>query len=93
MADSKKGDAGCVLYEIEQFICNYDGTKVVGRVHCYPVPRIFRQCPGRPVVEITALSQIDSATGELTLPENFDNLPKGKLWQDITSHADANKTS
>jgi len=78
----KKEDSQCVLYEIEQFICDYDEKKDAGRVQCFPVPRIFRQCPNRPVVEVTALARVSAKTGELEFPNGLDALPKGKAWRD-----------
>ncbi|KAF8526548.1 hypothetical protein BU17DRAFT_40413 [Hysterangium stoloniferum] len=95
--DPKSGEGQeCRLYELEQFICDYDETLNEGRVKCYPIPRIFRLCPGRPAVEITALVEIDAKTGELTVPERLsEKLPRGKPWREIipeTGKRDINKT-
>ncbi|GJJ10381.1 hypothetical protein Clacol_004607 [Clathrus columnatus] len=72
---------GCRLYEIEQFICDYKENEPA---KCYPLPRIFYECPNRPVIEVTSLVSIDPATGELDVPDNLNNLlPEGKQWTEI----------
>ncbi|KAF8589163.1 hypothetical protein K439DRAFT_1333434 [Ramaria rubella] len=77
----------CRLYEIEQFICEIE-NKQNNTVRCYPLPRVFHMCPGRPVVEVTALVEINSETGEMSIPELYFTsqiLPQGKVWKDCAA--------
>ncbi|KAF8524472.1 hypothetical protein JB92DRAFT_2703684 [Gautieria morchelliformis] len=75
----------CRLFEIEQYICEIE-DKNNSRVRCYPLPRIFRICQGRPAVEVTALAEINPKTGELNVPDNLTEiLPKGRAWGGFAS--------
>ncbi|KII91134.1 hypothetical protein PLICRDRAFT_37830 [Plicaturopsis crispa FD-325 SS-3] len=78
----------CLLTEIVQFTCEAPAL-VNGqpKVHCFPVPRIFKTCPGRPAVEITTLVDIDLKTGEIDVtPEASETHPKARLWRDVTRY-------
>jgi len=75
----------CRIAEIMQYDCDVE-QDVAGRaqVHCWPVPRIFRICPGRPAVEITRYVNTNALTGLVKpSPELSQFLPKGKPWRDV----------
>ncbi|KAI0047697.1 hypothetical protein FA95DRAFT_1454891, partial [Auriscalpium vulgare] len=75
----------CRIAEVLQFSCDLEATHT-GRpqYHCFPIPRLFRICPGRPAVEITRFVDINLSTGEVDIPpESHHNLPKAKVWRDI----------
>ncbi|ETW75871.1 hypothetical protein HETIRDRAFT_244204, partial [Heterobasidion irregulare TC 32-1] len=75
----------CQIAEILQYSCDLQsGEDGRPQFHCFPVPRIFRICPGRPAIEITRTVKIDIATGEVNIPpESSQYLPKGKVWRDV----------
>ncbi|KAH7924704.1 hypothetical protein BV22DRAFT_490915 [Leucogyrophana mollusca] len=75
----------CRLLEIVQHTCELEELPTGEvRPRCFPIPRIFRICPGRPAVEVTKLLRIDLKTGEVEIPdESSQVLPKGKPWRDI----------
>ncbi|KNZ76937.1 hypothetical protein J132_10884 [Termitomyces sp. J132] len=54
----------CRIAEIVQFSCrqHHKGND------CYPIPRFFRICPGRPAVEITKFVDFNEATGLVQVP-------------------------
>ncbi|KIM85816.1 hypothetical protein PILCRDRAFT_5449 [Piloderma croceum F 1598] len=81
----------CRIAEIVQYTC--DSEKLSnGQIHCFPIPRIFRICPGRPAVEITKLVNIDEKTGEIKIPVIAnETLPKAKPWRDVIRY-DADDT-
>ncbi|EPS97974.1 hypothetical protein FOMPIDRAFT_1127382 [Fomitopsis schrenkii] len=81
----KGAHSKCRLAEIVQYKCDLDvGEQGEPQVHCWPVPRIFRICAGRPAVELTRFVHMDLNTGEVTLPpETSQQLPKGKPWRDV----------
>ncbi|KAF8601586.1 hypothetical protein BDV93DRAFT_524763 [Ceratobasidium sp. AG-I] len=77
----------CRIAEIEQFKCapvvDLDGHT---RMHCIPVPRIFRICPGRPAVEITTLVNVNLETGDVEItPETMNTMPKTSAWRDFSA--------
>ncbi|CAG7847161.1 SubName: Full=Uncharacterized protein {ECO:0000313/EMBL:CCA66734.1} [Serendipita indica DSM 11827] len=77
---------GCVLEQLTMFDCDRDILARTGIVKCYPIPRVFRVCPNRPAVEVTALLEYKDASGEPTLPPDYlKRLPKGYSWDQITS--------
>ncbi|KAG5724853.1 hypothetical protein E4T56_gene12628 [Termitomyces sp. T112] len=74
----------CRIAEIVQFSCrqNHKGND------CYPIPRFFRICPGRPAVEITKFVDFNEATGLVQVPTSSRNIPvHAKPWRDIIRHA------
>ncbi|KZP28093.1 hypothetical protein FIBSPDRAFT_689460, partial [Athelia psychrophila] len=78
----------CRIAEIVQYTCDLEkegnGRQ---RVHCFPIPRIFRICPGRPAVEITKFVNINEHTGETEIPAAAsESLPKAKPWRDVVRH-------
>ncbi|OAX40825.1 hypothetical protein K503DRAFT_736845 [Rhizopogon vinicolor AM-OR11-026] len=75
----------CRLLEIVQYTCEPEELPSGEvRPRCFPLPRIFRICPGRPAVEITKLLKIDLKTGEIEIPdESSAVLPRAKHWRDI----------
>jgi len=80
---------GCSIAEILQYDCPIQtNEKGQLRYTCYPIPRIFRICQGRPAVEITKLVNIDMATGEVDVSnESSQKLPKVKPWRDVLRNA------
>jgi len=78
----------CRIAELVQYTCELEKLEN-GRsqVHCFPIPRIFRICSGRPAVEITKLVSIDEKTGEIEIPATAsETLPKAKPWRDVTRY-------
>ncbi|KAI0264725.1 hypothetical protein BC834DRAFT_813069, partial [Gloeopeniophorella convolvens] len=75
----------CRVAEILQFSCPIETSgNGAQRFHCFPLPRLFKLCPGQPAVEITRTVKIDASTGEVDIPEDADQqLPKAKLWKDV----------
>ncbi|CEL63220.1 hypothetical protein RSOLAG1IB_05262 [Rhizoctonia solani AG-1 IB] len=79
----------CRIAELEQFKC----VPVVGangytRVHCTPIPRIFRICPNRPAVEITTLVNVDPHTGEYIITsDTMNTMPRTMAWRDMNMSA------
>ncbi|EMD34799.1 hypothetical protein CERSUDRAFT_54517 [Gelatoporia subvermispora B] len=76
----------CRIAELVQYSCGDEAnSKGERQFHCWPIPRIFRICPGRPAVELTRYAEVDVNTGEVTIPpESRRVLPKGKQWRDVT---------
>ncbi|KAI0067453.1 hypothetical protein BV25DRAFT_1819797 [Artomyces pyxidatus] len=72
----------CRIAEIVQYSC--ENTEA-GQLHCFPIPRIFRMCPGRPAVEITRFVNIDLETGAVEIPPADQALPKAKVWRDVVT--------
>ncbi|KIL62247.1 hypothetical protein M378DRAFT_59017, partial [Amanita muscaria Koide BX008] len=58
----------CRVAEIVQYICDVKSTSSAPDIVCYPVPRLFQLCPGKPALEITKFVKIDARTGEVELP-------------------------
>ncbi|KAH9835142.1 uncharacterized protein C8Q71DRAFT_710295 [Rhodofomes roseus] len=87
-SDTKAVSSKCRLAEIVQYKCDIEvGKRSEPQVHCWPVPRIFRICPGRPAVELTRFVEMDMSTGEISLPSDASQqLPKGKPWRDIARY-------
>ncbi|PCH44964.1 hypothetical protein WOLCODRAFT_77530 [Wolfiporia cocos MD-104 SS10] len=83
--DSQAQQAKCRLAEIVQYRCDAEQTqRGEPQFHCWPIPRIFRICPGRPAVEMTRFIDVDMSTGEISIPpESSQTLPKGKPWRDV----------
>ncbi|KAJ7442486.1 hypothetical protein B0H11DRAFT_1646352, partial [Mycena galericulata] len=78
----------CRIAEIMQYSCvpkqNSFGHPVV---HCVPIPRLFRICTNRPVVEVTRVVNIDLTTGYVEMPKALEqNLPRGKPWHEVVKH-------
>ncbi|KAI0797225.1 hypothetical protein BC629DRAFT_1286002 [Irpex lacteus] len=75
----------CRLAEIVQFDCDQEtDSSGTPRFHCWPVPRIFRLCPGRPAIEITRYVDTHEGTGAVKLSSEASQiLPKGKPWRDV----------
>lgn len=73
----------CRILEIVQYSCGTE-TNQRGEIvpHCFPIPRLFKLCPGRPAVEVTTISNISEA-GEVEVPDDNAELPRGKLWQEV----------
>ncbi|KZT68895.1 hypothetical protein DAEQUDRAFT_305463 [Daedalea quercina L-15889] len=88
--ETKGAPSKCRLAEIVQYTCDIEvGERGEPHVHCWPMPRIFRICPGRPAVELTRFVQMDMSTGEVHLPpEASQQLPKGKPWRDIIRYGE-----
>ncbi|KAF9812425.1 hypothetical protein IEO21_06228 [Rhodonia placenta] len=83
----------CRLAEIVQYKCDVEqNNQGQPQLHCWPVPRIFRICPGRPAVEMTRYVDVDTQSGEISIPaEASQTLPKGKPWRDVRCYEE--KTS
>ncbi|KAH9933908.1 uncharacterized protein B0H18DRAFT_870421 [Fomitopsis serialis] len=90
--ETKGASSKCRLAEIVQYKCDIEvGKRGEPQVHCWPVPRIFRICPGRPAVELTRFVEMNMSTGEVHLPPEaryacLPKLPKGKPWRDIVHY-------
>ncbi|OBZ78297.1 hypothetical protein A0H81_02441 [Grifola frondosa] len=55
----------CRLAEIVQYSCDAEVTSEgQPQLRCWPIPRIFRICPGRPAVELTRFVDVDAQTGK-----------------------------
>ncbi|PFH50501.1 hypothetical protein AMATHDRAFT_144894, partial [Amanita thiersii Skay4041] len=77
----------CRIAEIVQYVCNMEGGTPTSEVVCFPVPRLFRLCPGQPAVEVTTLADINMATGEVEFStESKQYRIKGKSWQQINRY-------
>ncbi|GLB39282.1 putative mitochondrial export protein Som1 [Lyophyllum shimeji] len=75
----------CRISEILQYTCDVDTSGPTPEVQCFPIPRIFRICPGRPTVEITKLVNVNMITGEVEVPADACDVPvQGKPWRAIT---------
>ncbi|KAI0685763.1 hypothetical protein BC835DRAFT_1289481 [Cytidiella melzeri] len=88
--DSSSPKPQCRIAEIVQYDCDQE-TESSGRprFRCWPVPRIFRLCPGRPAVEITRYVDTTEGTGAVKVPsESSRILPKGKPWRDVHRYTD-----
>jgi len=69
----------CRLAEIVQYHC------VARENVCYPIPRIFRLCPGQAAVEITTVVSMDLETGDVVIPRDLERkLPTGKPWPAVS---------
>ncbi|EKM75802.1 hypothetical protein AGABI1DRAFT_116134 [Agaricus bisporus var. burnettii JB137-S8] len=82
-------EPGCRLGEIVQFVCNLEqDAGGQPQIHCFPLPRIFKLCPGSPAVEITKLVDIDLATGEVVVPPDASSqkLVVKATWKDVHRH-------
>ncbi|WVQ69398.1 uncharacterized protein L199_007615 [Kwoniella botswanensis] len=73
-------DPPCKLFSITQYQC----TPLGGRVTCWPLERIFRQCgEGKPSIEVT--NRLKSKRDEEALvvdPKFIENPPKARNWND-----------
>ncbi|KAJ7336440.1 hypothetical protein B0H14DRAFT_2933778 [Mycena olivaceomarginata] len=82
---AKKGapeglEGQCRIAEIMQYSC----VPKNATVHCVPIPRLFRICPGRPAVEVTRVLNVDLTTGYVEMPRHLEQkLPEGKAWADV----------
>ncbi|KIK02888.1 hypothetical protein K443DRAFT_131663 [Laccaria amethystina LaAM-08-1] len=85
-----KEDAGfrCRIAEIVQYTCGLEiNSEGKPQLHCFPIPRLFRMCRGRPSVEITTLIKIDMASGEVEIPPESSQLSiRGQAWRDVTRY-------
>ncbi|KAL4071265.1 hypothetical protein V8B97DRAFT_1962188 [Scleroderma yunnanense] len=83
MASESDKPKKCHILEIVQYSCETEENQR-GQVvpHCFPIPRLFKLCPGRPAVEITTMSKI-SETGEIEIPSDNTELPRGKPWHEV----------
>ncbi|WWC68048.1 uncharacterized protein I206_101967 [Kwoniella pini CBS 10737] len=70
----------CKLFSITQFQC----TPLGGRVTCWPIERIFRQCgENKPSIEVTnRLISKNSNEDFIVDPKFIENPPKAKGWGD-----------
>ncbi|KAL7415094.1 hypothetical protein BDY24DRAFT_383694 [Mrakia frigida] len=76
----------CPMYDIVQFACQphfrYDpktGARLPGgTVTCYPVPRVFRKCPGMPAVDVSKVLMNNDGVFPTDQP-----LPKGQPWDTV----------
>ncbi|RDB16072.1 hypothetical protein Hypma_003438 [Hypsizygus marmoreus] len=74
----------CRIAEIVQYTCDVETSGTKPEVQCFPIPRIFRICPGRPTIEITKLVNVDLATGEVEVPPDSRDIPvEGKSWKTV----------
>ncbi|KAJ6610990.1 hypothetical protein B0H10DRAFT_2058022 [Mycena sp. CBHHK59/15] len=81
-------DGKCRIAEITQYSCVPKRNRL-GRpmVHCTPIPRLFRICPGQPAMEVTRVLNIDLTTGFVEMPKALgQKLPNGKAWRDVVRH-------
>ncbi|EJF63814.1 hypothetical protein BD309DRAFT_864292 [Dichomitus squalens] len=78
----------CRLAEILQYKCvAEDVDKGQLKVHCLPIPRIFRICPNRPAVEMTRFVDVDLESGAVHIPAPSSQvLPKAKPWRDVVRY-------
>ncbi|KAF9003427.1 hypothetical protein BDQ17DRAFT_1242411 [Cyathus striatus] len=83
---SSDGRSNCTIFEILQFTCEL--KPVNNEMSCYPIARLFRQCPGEPVTEITTAIKIDMATGEVEMPPQLSSI-KGRPWREILAGKDS----
>ncbi|KAI0937526.1 hypothetical protein AcW1_001617 [Taiwanofungus camphoratus] len=88
LAVTTPAQSKCRLAEIVQYKCEAEVTSAgEPQFHCWPIPRIFRICPGRPAVEMTRFVDVDMNTGEISVPpESSQTLPKGKPWRDVVRY-------
>ncbi|KAJ7138511.1 hypothetical protein C8R43DRAFT_893374 [Mycena crocata] len=85
---SAEPETKCRIAEITQYSCVPKKNRL-GRsfVHCVPIPRLFRICPDRPMVEVTRVLNIDLTTGYVQMPKSLEEkLPTGKAWRDVVRH-------
>ncbi|THU94707.1 hypothetical protein K435DRAFT_756396 [Dendrothele bispora CBS 962.96] len=77
----------CPIAEIVQYSCDLNTRRGRPLIHCFPISRLFRMCPGLPAVEITKVVKVND-DGEVSLPKDISStLPRGKLWRDITKNS------
>ncbi|KAF9493746.1 hypothetical protein BDN71DRAFT_1449790 [Pleurotus eryngii] len=74
----------CRIAELLQYTCDHTVSEGRPLVHCFPIPRMFRLCQGKPAVEITRFVQVDLNTGEVELPPKPGKvIPEGRPWREI----------
>ncbi|KAG7549009.1 hypothetical protein FFLO_03122 [Filobasidium floriforme] len=76
-------DPPCKLYALTQYQCSPRG----GKITCWPLERIFRQCGERaPMIEVT--SHVEPSAEDPSKPVLTDqikeNPPRGKLWSNLS---------
>ncbi|WWD21584.1 hypothetical protein CI109_106070 [Kwoniella shandongensis] len=72
----------CELFTITQYQCSPIG----GRVTCWPIERIFRQCGAAPAIEVT--NRLLSTSSDETImvdPKFLEKPPKARNWGDFRS--------
>ncbi|KAI0790347.1 hypothetical protein C8Q75DRAFT_112056 [Abortiporus biennis] len=67
-AGTENSSEKCRLAEILQYSCDVEISGTGPQYHCWPIPRIFRICPGRPAVEVTRYVHVNGDTGEVIVP-------------------------
>ncbi|WRT64666.1 uncharacterized protein IL334_001600 [Kwoniella shivajii] len=74
-------DSPCKLFTITQYQC----TPLGGRVTCWPLERIFRQCgEDKPAIEVTNRLSSKTDDDELIVdPKFIQNPPKARNWNDF----------
>ncbi|KAL4247476.1 hypothetical protein ABKN59_007945 [Abortiporus biennis] len=83
-AGTENSSEKCRLAEILQYSCDVEISGTGPQYHCWPIPRIFRICPGRPAVEVTRYVHVNGDTGEVIVPATLNQqLPKAKQWRDV----------
>ncbi|GFZ47832.1 hypothetical protein JCM24511_05579 [Saitozyma sp. JCM 24511] len=72
---------GCRLFAMTQYECSPAG----GKVTCWPLERIFRQCANGPAIEVTNLLEpVSGGDGKVKVdPKYIENPPKAKNWNDL----------
>ncbi|WWC86787.1 uncharacterized protein L201_001666 [Kwoniella dendrophila CBS 6074] len=72
----------CKLFSITQYQC----TPLGGRVTCWSIERIFRQCgQGKPAIEVTNKLKSKKKLDQESLivdPAFLENPPKARNWND-----------
>jgi len=76
----EQNDKKCQIAEILQYACEIENASGGSppEIHCYPIPRIFRLCPGRPAIEITRYVDTDPKTGELEISAEAKQIAQGE---------------
>ncbi|KDR68454.1 hypothetical protein GALMADRAFT_257187 [Galerina marginata CBS 339.88] len=78
----------CIIAEILQHTCQLKTARNGSQsIHCFPIPRILKICPGRPAVEITKFVNINHKNGEIELPSNLNlDTIKARPWKEVTRY-------
>lgn len=72
----------CKLVELLQYHCVLHPND---HISCQPIERIFRQCIGRPSVEVTHIAEYDEETRKWRLPAHLETaMPKSHHWHELT---------
>ncbi|CAA7257327.1 unnamed protein product [Cyclocybe aegerita] len=81
----------CRIAEIVQHTCELRINRLGQRtLHCFPIPRLLKLCPGKPAVEITKLVHINVKNGEVEIPKDLsvDSL-QAHPWREVVRYDQA----